>query len=111
MPERNRAIVSGQRDDQHAIPRGRHVIPDGIGLGCGYSGTAMPAVFLQTVPWKLIIEGYPPILVNPGDGDDLVQQAMLLRSTGGAIPLTLHGRVLPKPGSRHGALLCRIGNR
>ena len=51
------------------------------------------------------------LAMNLGDGHDLVQQPALLRSTEGAIPLPLPGRVLPKTRSRHGVLLRRIGNR
>jgi hypothetical protein len=50
------------------------------------------------------------LAMNPGNGDDLVQQAVLLRSTGSAIPLTLHDRVLPKTRSRHGMYELAFGN-
>jgi hypothetical protein len=46
-----------------------------------------------------------------GNGDDLVQQSVLVGAGGMLVPLSLHGRVLPQAGSRHGALPRRIGNR
>jgi len=51
------------------------------------------------------------LAMHAGDGDGLVQQSVLLGAGGVLVPLSLHGRVLPQAGSRHGALPRGIGNR
>ena len=51
------------------------------------------------------------LAVHPGHGHHLVQEAVFVPPTGLLVPLPLYGGVFSQAGSRHGALLRRLGNR